>query len=86
MAERSSRHIYPVTLFQADVEDGHMRRGQRDAGQGIGGCSRLSHDLNLVVALQQAADALADEIVIVQEEDADGHRHILPTNPAEGVR
>ena len=79
MAERRSRHTsIPFPVSETDVEDGDVGFGQGDPGEGLGAGRGLTHDLDLAVALEQAANTLTDQLVVVEQEDADGHRTIVP--------
>ena len=52
-------------------------RGRRDAPVGLLGGARLAHDLEVVLGLEQLAQAAAHDLVVVEEEHAHRHRPIL---------
>ena len=68
----------PVAVGQPDVEDGHVGRGGRDPPVGLLGRSGLADDLEVVLRLEQLAQPAADDLVIVEQEHAGGHRFSLP--------
>ena len=75
-----------VAFLEADVQDRHVSSGQGYARQRFRGGRGLTHDLYLLIALQEAPDALPHEFVIVEEKDADGHGSIVSAAHARAVR
>ena len=68
----------PAAFLEADVQDRHVSSCQGYPGQGFRCGGGLTNDLYLLIALQEAPDALPYEFVVVEEKDADGHRSIVP--------
>ena len=66
-----------AALLQLDVEHGHIGPGGRDPVQGLSAGGRLADDLDVALALQQVAHPAPDDLVVVEEEDASGHRAIV---------
>ncbi len=62
-----------VAVGQADVEDGDVRARGRDAPVRLLGGAGLADDLEVVLGLEQVAQAAADDLVVVEEEHADRH-------------
>ena len=61
-------HLDAVAVRQADVEDRDVGLGRRDASERLGG-ARLADDLDVVLGLEQLADAPSDDLVVVEQED-----------------
>ena len=76
-------HLDPVPAFEADIQDRHVRSGERGAGERLVTRRSFAHDLDLIVALEKASDALADQLVVIEQKDADGHLPILPAGHVE---
>ena len=53
------------------IEDGDIGTGARDAVERLGGRAGLAHDFQVVFGLEQLADAAADHLVVVEQEDLD---------------
>jgi hypothetical protein len=64
-------HLDAVSVLEADVQDGDVGLGQGHPGERFGAGSGLPDDLDVGVALEQAPDALTDQLVVIEEEDAD---------------
>ena len=75
-------HLDAVAVGEADVEDGDVRARGRDPAVGLLGGSGLADDLEVVLGLEQFADAAAHDLVVVEEEHADRHGSSLPCAPA----
>ena len=67
-------HLDPVAVGQAHVEHGHVGADGGDPLQGLRSRARLADDLEVVVGLQQVAHAAADDLVVVEQEDARSER------------
>ena len=83
-------HLHPAAVGQAHVEDGHVGAERRDPAERLGDGAGLPHHLEVVGRLEQGPQAGPDDLVVVEEEDADGHRapfeHAGGTDPsAEGA-
>ena len=70
-------HLDPVAVGQADVEDGDVRARRGDPPVGLLGGARLADDLEVVLGLEQLAQAAAHDLVVVEEEHPHRHRPSL---------
>ena len=70
-------HLDAVAVGQPHVEHGDVGRGGRDAPVGLLGGAGLADDLDVVLGLEQLAEAAADDLVVVEEEHPDRHRRSL---------
>ena len=79
-----SAHLDPAAVRQAHVEDGDVRVGHRDAVVGLLDASGLTHDLEIVLGVDELAKPAADDLVVVEQEHTGGHgRHCARAwNPA----
>ena len=78
-------HLDTAAILEADVKDCDVRLGEWDPHQRVGSGGRLAHDLDVRVAFQQDPDALANQVVVVQQEDSDRHAAIVPAPMAVGA-
>ena len=65
--------MQPVHLGHRHVHDDDVRVGLLDQGDGVQAVAGLAGDLQVGVVLEDAAEALADQRVVVDQDDADGH-------------
>ena len=68
-----------VAVGQADVEDGDVGARRGDPAVGLLGGAGLADDLDVVLGLEELAEAPADDLVVVEQEHAD--RHCSPVCP-----
>ena len=68
-----------VAVRKAQVDDGDRGLALAAHRDALGDARRLGHHLDVRLALQCTAQALADELVVVDEEDGDRH---LPSSSA----
>jgi hypothetical protein len=66
-------HLHPGAVGQALVEDGDVGTQRRDPPGGLLGRPRLSHHLDVALALEQVAGAASHQLVVVEQVDPD-HR------------
>jgi hypothetical protein len=67
--------LHPVTVGKSHIEDGDIGRGRRDAVQRFLCGSRLTHDFDAFVGLEELAKAAANDLVIIEEEHSNA-RHV----------
>src|SRR5581483_10971987 len=74
-------HLDPAAVAalvpQAHIEDGDVGMGLGDPIERFLAVGRLADDVDVVFGPEQVAHATADELVVVQEEDADRHAPIV---------
>jgi len=63
----------------ADVEDGHVGFQRRDPLEGLLRRRRLAHDDDVVLDRHQVAHPPTYQLVVVEEEHARRHVHIVPS-------
>jgi hypothetical protein len=78
-------HLDAVAVGQLDVEDGHVRLGGRDAAERLGLGAGLADDEHVVFAVQQLTQSPAHDLVIVEEEHPNGHRHVSIKDSSSSV-
>jgi hypothetical protein len=66
-----SRDLDSTSVGELDVEDGNIRRGRRDARESLLRGSGVADDLHVVFGFEKLAHPTPDDLVIVEEEDAD---------------
>lgn len=79
-------HFDTVAVGKAHVEDGDVGPGRRDARERLLDGPGLAHHLDVVLGLEQVAHPDPDDLVVVEEEDADGLRsaRLLSRHGREG--
>ena len=65
--------VQPVHLGHRHVHDDHVRVGLLDQRHRVQAVAGLAGDLQVGVVLEDAAEPLADQRVVVDQDDADGH-------------
>jgi len=65
-------NLHAGPIGQLHVEDGDGRSGSRDPGECVGAVCRLTDHLDLAAQLEEMANAFSDNLVVVQEKDANG--------------
>ena len=63
-------HLDAVAVGQAHVEHGDVGLGRGDPCQGLLGRAGLADDLEVVLGLEQLAQAPPHDLVVVEQEDA----------------
>ena len=71
-------HLDPAAILQADIEDRHIRMGQRNPHVRLGDRGRLADHLDLLVGLEELAYSFPDQFVVIEQEHPDTHGTILP--------
>ena len=67
------RRVQPVHLGHGHVHDDDIRVGLLDQRHGVQAVAGFADDLQVRVVLENAAEPLADQRVVVDQDDADGH-------------
>ena len=65
--------MQPVHLRHRHVHDDDVRVGLLDQRDGVQAVAGLAGDLKLGVVFENAPEPLADQRVVVDQDDADGH-------------
>ena len=81
-------HLDAVAVGQPHVDDCDVGTSRRDAADRLFGRSCFAHDFDVVVLLEQIANAPAHHFVIVNEEHSNRHAVLLlgsvrPLGPTE---
>ena len=69
--------LQAIHLRHADVQENDVRRGLLHEPQGFLAVRGLAHDLDVLCRVEVAAQALADEGMVVRDRDLDGHDPLL---------
>ena len=70
-------NLDPAPVGQTDIEDDDIRLGRRDASQRLGHGPRLPHHDDVAAGLEQGSQTAADDLVVVDQKDAESHDPIL---------
>ncbi|GIH07865.1 hypothetical protein Rhe02_59320 [Rhizocola hellebori] len=70
-------HVYSAAIGQPGIEHRYLRAKRRDPGDGLLRRPGLAHDLDVAFALKELAQAAADHLVVVKQENTD-HLCSLP--------
>src|SRR5690606_6058930 len=69
--------LHPVAVGQADVEDGDVGAGGRDAPQSLLGRAGFADDLHVVLRVQHVAQSAPDDLMVIEEEHPERHAPIV---------
>ncbi len=72
----------PIAVLEADVEHGDVGVQRRDASYRFVFGAGFADDDEIILGLQQVADATADDLVVVEQEHGHpvGHEPIVPAD------
>jgi signal transduction histidine kinase len=79
-------HLDATAVVQPDVENGHVGLGQWDPDQRLSRRGSFADYLNALIGLEQAADSLTYQLMVIEQEDADAHRPIMTARGLERGR
>jgi hypothetical protein len=69
----SNRASSSTSVGESDVEHRHVGSERREPGERLGRRGHLAHDLEVVLGVDQLPEAGPDDLVVIEERDADGH-------------